>query len=226
MRKALILAVIIIVIVIIGVLIYQRLGQSKPAQPIIDQNKPNQPKEESMQKPLEEKSIVMVLAFRNFRDAEYFVPREVFESAGANIKTASNKKGIAIGADGGEVKIDLLVSELKPADFDAVVFVGGPGCLKALDNELSYKVVRDTISQGKILGSICISPVILARAGVLRGKKATVWSSPMQREGINILKKNGADYIPKSVVVDGNIVTGSGPKAAKEFAGTIIKLLK
>lgn len=168
---------------------------------------------------------VIIIAFRDFRDEEYFVPKEVLESAGIEVKTASNQKGVALGADGGEAKADLLVSEINPANFDAIVFTGGPGCLENLDNENSYRVARETVSQNKILASICISPVILAKAGVLNGKKATVWSSPMDRGPVRILKENGAIYQDESVVVDGKIITGNGPGAAKEFGQALVEAL-
>jgi len=172
---------------------------------------------------LSDKKAVIIIAFRGFRDEEYFVPKEILEKGGIEIKTASNQKGTAIGADGGEVEIDLLVSEINPAEFDAVVFVGGPGCLLNLDNENSYKVTQETVSQNKILAAICVSPAILAKAGVLQGKKATVWNSLMDKSAVKTLKENGAIYQDEVVVVDGKIITGNGPDAAKEFGEEIIK---
>ena len=172
------------------------------------------------------KKIAMVIAFKDFRDEEYFRPKEILEGAGIEVKTASDQKGKAIGADGGEVTVDLLVSEVNPAEFDGVVFVGGPGCLKHLDNEDSYRLAKQTLSEGKILAAICISPVILAKAGVLEGKKATVWSSPLEKKPIEVLKENGAIYQEESVVTDENIITANGPAAAQEFGQTILKLLK
>jgi len=169
--------------------------------------------------------VVMVTAFKDFRDEEYFAPKEVLEGAGIEVKTASNQKGLARGADGGETEVDLLVSEINPAEIDAVVFVGGPGCLDNLDNEDSYRIIKETVAQGKILASICISPVILAKAGVLQRKKATVWSSPMDKGPVKILEENGADYQEEPVVVDGKIITGNGPSAAKDFGEAIKKLL-
>jgi protease I len=171
------------------------------------------------------KKIVIIIAFKDFRDEEYFVPKQIFLAAGADVKTASNQRGIAVGADGGEVKIDLLVSKINISSFDAVVFIGGPGALKYLDNEDSYKIAKETISQGKVLAAICISPIILAKAGVLSGKKATVWSSPMDKGPIKILEENGAIYQDQPVVIDGKIITGAGPTAAEEFGVKIVELL-
>jgi protease I len=189
------------------------------------------------------KKVVMIIAFRDFKDEEYFVPKEILEKAGAEIKTASNsesasrrtkeekrlfsstKKGVAIGADGGEVKVDFLVSEINPAEFDVIVFIGGSGCLENLDNESSYRVAKATVLQGKVLASICISPVILAKAGVLKGKKATVWSSALDKSAIEILEENEAIYRAESVVQDGKIITASGPNAAKGFGEAIVEAL-
>lgn len=176
-------------------------------------------------KSLENKKVAIILAFKDFRDAEYFVPKEILEKFGANITTVSTQKGKARGADGGEVEVNLTLEELKPADFDGVVFIGGPGALKELNNEKSYSLIREIVSQNKVLGSICISPVILAKAGVLKGKKATVWNSVLDRGPIKILKENGATYVPEEVVIDGKIVTANGPDAAEEFGTKLVGVL-
>ncbi|XOB40523.1 MAG: DJ-1/PfpI family protein [Candidatus Nealsonbacteria bacterium] len=173
--------------------------------------------------PQDNKKAVIIISFRNFRDAEYFIPKEILEEAGVEIKTASNKIGLAIGSDGGEVNIDLLVSDINIGEFDAVVFIGGPGCLTSLDNEQSYNIAREAVSQNKLLASICISPVILAKAGVLEGKKATVWSSPMDKSAVKTLEEKGVLYQTEPVVVDGKIITANGPAAAKGFGQAIIE---
>ncbi len=171
------------------------------------------------------KKIAMLIAFRNFRDEEYFIPKSIFFRAGAKIITVSAEKGTAIGVEGGEARVDILLDDLRVSDFDAIVFIGGEGALKNLDNEKSYEIARKAIETGKILGAICISPVILANAGVLKGKKATVWSGPLNRGGIKLLKQEGAIYQDELIVVDGKIITGNGPLAAKKFAQTIIEAL-
>jgi len=217
MRKFLLPILIIAIIIIGGILIYKNLTKERTQISFSEKN--------TMPEILKGKKIVMVIAFRDFRDEEYFIPKEIFEAAGAEIKTASNEKGLAIGSGGGEASIDFLAEDINLANFDAVVFAGGSGCLKNLDNEVSYNLVKEAVSQNKVLGSICISPVILAKAGVLQGKKATVWSSPLDKFAVKILRNSGANYQSAPVVVDGKIITASGPSAAKEFAETIIKVL-
>ncbi len=168
--------------------------------------------------------IAIIIAFKGFKDAEYFVVKNILSDAGADILTVSSQKGVAIGSDGGDTKVED-ASEVKTEDFDAIVFIGGEGMGNNLDNKQFQEIAQDSLAKGKILGAICISPALLARAGVLKGKRATVWSAPLNKEAINILKENEAIYEDKDVVVDGKIVTGNGPMAADEFAKTILKLL-
>jgi len=175
---------------------------------------------------LQGKKIAMITAFREFRDEEYFIPRQTLESAGAEITTVSTLLGKAIGKLGGEAEVNLLLENLKVADYDAILFIGGPGAHKYIDDETCHQIARETVEADKVLGAICIAPGILAKAGVLEGKKATVWSSVMDKSAVKILKNSGAIFQSESVVVDGKIVTASGPVAAKEFAETIINLLK
>lgn len=200
----------------VGVLVYQNLKKGEKISF----------EEKTMPENLENKKIALIIAFKDFRDEEYFVPREVFEETGAEIKTVSTQMGKAIGADGGEAEVDLEIEDLKVSDFDAIVFIGGPGMVKNIDSQPHQRIAKETVAAGKILAAICISPAILAKSGVLSGKKATVWSSPMDKSAVKILQENGADYQEEPVVIDGKIVTASGPAAAEEFAKKIVELLK
>lgn len=172
--------------------------------------------------------ILFVIAKKDFRDVEYFTPKIILENAGYNVETASNGKAgeSAVGADGGKVRIDINLANADADYFDAVVFIGGPGALENLDNEESYRLIRETIAKNKLLAAICIAPVILAKAGVLRGKKATVWTSFSDKSAIKILENNGAEFVNEDVIEDGNIITANGPKAAEKFAKAIIGKIK
>jgi protease I len=178
-----------------------------------------------MSKPLEDRKIAIIIAFRDFRDEEYLIPRQILNSAGAEIKTVSTSLGIAIGRDGGEVKVNILLDEFKPSDFNAILFIGGPGAAKYIDDPLAHHIAREAGETDRVLGAICIAPAILARAGVLQGKEATVWSSLMDKSAIKILKEGRAKYLSDPVVVDGKIITANGPAAAREFAEAIIEAL-
>ena len=170
------------------------------------------------------KSLI-VIAFRNFQDMEYLVPKKILEDAGIETETISSKKGMAIGVFGETVLIDKTVSDIQIDDYDSLIFIGGGGCLSYLDNQDSYNIIKEAVEKNKVLAAICISPIILAKAGVLKGKKATVWNSPIDQFPVKELGKNKAIYQEEAVVVDGEIVTARGPEAAELFGQAIIRLL-
>lgn len=171
------------------------------------------------------KKIAIIIAFKDFRDEECFIPRSIFVGEGFNVKIASAEKGKALGSYGGLVDVDLQLSEIKVDDFEAIVFVGGSGASQYLDNEKAHQIAEQAIAQGKVLAAICIAPAILANAGVLNGKKATVWSSPMDKSLIKTLKAEGVDYQNQAVVIDDKIITANGPQAARKFAEAIVRAL-
>ena len=168
--------------------------------------------------------VSIIIASKDFRDEEYFITKEILESKEIIVKTFSDKKE-AIGKFGGEAKVDNLIENLKVNDFDAIVFVGGSGAIELLDNDVSYNICKSSIEEGKILAAICISPVILAKSGVLKNKKATVWSSNLDKSAIKILKENGALYEKGHVIIDQNIITGENAESVEEFSNALIKSL-
>lgn len=165
--------------------------------------------------------ILMIIASQNFRDEELLIPKKLFEREGYEVVIASTSLRPSKGMLGAVVTPQILIDKVKVGEFSAIVFVGGVGAQEYFNHPIAHKIAREAVSQGKVLAAICIAPRILAEAGVLKGKKATVWVS----EG-KVLEKKGAHYTGKSVEIDGNIITASGPQAAEEFAKSIIKLLK
>jgi len=178
-----------------------------------------------METGFQNKKIAMIIAFRDFRDEEYFIPKQILERAGVQIKTISTSLGQAIGKFGGDTDVDFILDKLQVGEYDAVLFVGGPGAAKHIDDSRFHEVAQEVIRQNILLGAICIAPAILAKAGVLAGKRATVWADSMDKSAVKILKEEGVRYQPDSVVIDGKIITANGPAVAKEFAEKIIELL-
>ncbi len=174
---------------------------------------------------LKNKKIAMIIAFQDFRDEEYFIPKSIFLTEGAQVITVSSKKGKAIGSYGGVIDVQATFDDLNIDETDALVFVGGSGAGKYIDDEACHQLANNIIDKEKVLGAICIAPAILARSGVLKGKKATVWSSQMDKSAVKILKEEGASYQTDAVIRDGNIVTANGPLAARRFAESIVKVL-
>lgn len=171
------------------------------------------------------KKIAMLIAQQEFRDEEYLIPKSIFQQQGIEVITVSIEKGQAIGVFGGTTEADFAFSDINAGSFDGIVFVGGSGAMRDMDNKEVYGIAKEAVAQNKVLGAICISPAILANAGVLKGKKATVWASNMDKSAVKMLESGGADYQTEKVVIDGKIVTANGPEAARRFAETTAGLL-
>ncbi|MEM2908707.1 MAG: DJ-1/PfpI family protein [Candidatus Bilamarchaeaceae archaeon] len=173
--------------------------------------------------------IVMVVAPTNFRDEECFIPKKHFETAGHEVTIVSTKRGTASGMLGGIVNVDKTLAEVSAADYDAVVFVGGSGTPLIRKEEEAIGLAQEAAAKGKVVAAICWAPTILAKAGVLKNKNATVWLGNDPEYGMEtnkVIEKFGGKYISEGVVVDGKIVTADGPSNAKQFAEAIAKLLR
>jgi protease I len=165
------------------------------------------------------KKVVMIVANNGFRDEEYEIPKNIFTKAGLTVVTAAKHSGVATGKLGLKINIDIIMDKLNVADYDAVLFVGGPGCYDYYDDAKAHEIAKQAYNNHKILGAICAAPGILANAGLLQGKKATMFADD------GTLAKSGATYTGADVEVDGKIVTATGPRTAKAWAETIIKML-
>lgn len=166
------------------------------------------------------KRILMVLAHDQYRDEEYEEPSRIFENEGAKVTVASSLPGEARGKLGGKATVDILLGEAKAEDYEAMVFVGGLGSSDYFHSPKALSLAREAFKAGKVVAAICIAPVILANAGLLKGKKATAFPSV---EGN--LKAQGANYTGNKVEREGNIITGSGPEAAVKFGKMIVAVL-
>lgn len=175
---------------------------------------------ESAMQSVKGKKAVMIIASNNFRDEELLKPREVLEKNGVAVTIASSSLKEATGMLGAKVKPDILFSTINVADYDTVIFVGGSGANEYWDNPTAHKIANDANNAKKIVGAICIAPVTLAKAGLLKNKQATTYSST-----INDIKSTGAKYTGADVERDGNIITASGPAAAQQFGEAIVKAL-
>ena len=162
----------------------------------------------------------MVVAAQGFRDEELFEPKEILERAGLEVKVASTNLSEAKGSQGAQIKPDILVQDINWKDFAAIVFIGGKGSIQYWDDPLAHRLIQEAYAGQRLVAAICIAPVTLARAGILKGKKATVWATEGEQ-----LKDKGADYTARQVEKDGNIITANGPSAARQFGEEILKAL-
>ncbi|MEM1574465.1 MAG: DJ-1/PfpI family protein [Nitrososphaerota archaeon] len=164
--------------------------------------------------------VVMIIAEKDFRDEELQKPKEILEKYGAKVVIASSTTNIATGMLGMKIKPDILINEINIEEYNAIIFIGGSGASQYWNDPIAHSIAKEAIKKDKILCAICIAPVTLANAGVLQGKKATVWPSEAEK-----IKNMGAIYTGASVEIDGKIITANGPAAAEEFGEAIAKAL-
>lgn len=167
-------------------------------------------------------AALVIIAKEGFQDTEYEGTIDGLRAAGYEVRLASTEAGDCVGKFGGIVTADLAMRDVNVDDFDRVAFIGGPGARVLKDDEDAKRIARETVSKNKVLGAICIAPTILARAGVLKGKRATVWNEDGEQS--KLLDEEGATYTGEDVTIDGLIVTGNGPAAAEEFGRTLAGL--
>ena len=142
-----------------------------------------------------------------FRDAGYAVTvasdePEVVEVCENTVRADQPAKNIPV---------DLHLAEVEVADYDAIVFIGGLGCQGQWHDEQAHRIAQEAVSQGKVLGAAGCASTILAYAGVLQGKAATVCSSsPPVKHGQDycaVLQSQGAVCSQEPITRDGRIVT-------------------
>lgn len=165
--------------------------------------------------------VLMIIASQRFRDEELLKPRRVLEEQGIKVTVASSSLETAAGMLGAKVKPDILLRDVKVEDYDAVVFIGGTGAQEYWNDALAHSIAKKAASLNKLLCAICIAPVTLANAGLLSGRKATVFSSEVGK-----IESRGANYTGVGVEIDGNIITADGPSSAEKFGVAIANALK
>lgn len=156
--------------------------------------------------------VLMIIAPDQFRDEEYAEPKRILEARGATVTTASKAPGRCRGKLGMTAEATLSLADARAEDYDAVVFVGGPGAEVYFDDPAAHALAREMRELGRVVAAICIAPSTLAHAGLLRGVRATAF--PTQKED---LIAHGAIWTGAPVEVQDAIITASGPDAASDF---------
>lgn len=167
------------------------------------------------------KRVLLIIAHKDFRDEELLETKNIIEGSGAVVTIGSTSTTPARGMFGAFVVPNITLDKVIVDNYDAIVFVGGIGSEVYFKNPTAHFIAREAFEKKKTLAAICIAPCILAHAGVLRGKRATVWNGKY----IAVLRNNGVEYTDESVTIDGKIITANGPNAAKEFGEAIVKAL-
>jgi len=166
-------------------------------------------------------SILLILPSMDFNEIEYTSVVRILGKAGINIFIASDSHSLCLGKDGLKVRPDVSFFNMHSGNFSGLVIIGGSGIKNYWDNTMLLSVVQKFYKSKKIVAAICSAPVILARAGILKGSEATCY--PADR---GELERLDITYRDLPSVVQKNIITARDSSAAPEFASVIENYLK
>ena len=135
---------------------------------------------------------------------------DIVSLSDADVITGSH--GIRVGAD----------RHFSETDFDSYDAVILPGGLRGTDvlkaDERVLALLQHMYAAGKLTAAICAAPTVLAKAGLLNGRRATCYPG---KESM----LDGADFSAETVVCDGTIITSRGAGTTIPFALSIIAYL-
>jgi cyclohexyl-isocyanide hydratase len=104
---------------------------------------------------------------------------------------------------------------------DVLVVPGGPGQTLAMEDRLLLSFLARQSARARWTASVCTGALLLAAAGVLRGRRATTHWLAMGE-----LERLGAIPSQERVVWDGNVVTGAGVSAGIDLALALVTALR
>ncbi|OGV57648.1 MAG: hypothetical protein A2283_02895 [Lentisphaerae bacterium RIFOXYA12_FULL_48_11] len=164
-------------------------------------------------------TTVLVPLADGVEEIEAVIPIDMFRRAGWMVVSAGMTGEIIRASRDVRLVADKLWKDIVPSSFDILLLPGGSKGTEFLAaSNAIIESVTNFFNEDKIVAAICAAPLILQKAGIMKGKKATC--HPAVRKDLNI-----PQYVEAPVVVDGKIVTSMGAGTAFEFSLTIIEMV-
>jgi len=171
-------------------------------------------------KPLANKRMLIFVA-DDYEDLELWYPKLRLEEAGASVTVAGPvARHVYHGKNGYPCEADAAIAEIRAADFDGVVIVGGWAPDKLRRDPKVLELVREFNAAGKLVASICHGPWINISAGIVKGVKMT--STPGIKDD---LTNAGAIWLDEPVVVDRHHISSRRPPDLPAFGEKIVEFL-
>jgi deglycase len=168
---------------------------------------------------LDGKKVLMVIPHTQFRDEEFFEPKKILEDEGAKVVVASTSVRTCRGMKGGTVQADLAIADAKAEEYAGLVLCGGSSVPDVFWNDKKLQELAVAMATaGKVIGAICLSTVVLAKAKLLADREATVYFLP---EALEELKAAGAKYVQETLLIHNNIILAEGPPDSQRFGQAI-----
>jgi protease I len=169
---------------------------------------------------------VAIITEHGFEEVELTSPKKALEEAGAEVDIVSPQPKSVKAWDHDhwsiEVKVNVLIADAKPEDYDALVIPGGvmnPDKMRM--NAKCVEFAQRFLQEGKPVAAICHGPQLLIETGLLNGR--TMTSYPSLRTD---LQNAGVEWVDKEVVVDNGLVTSRTPKDLEAFNKKVIEEIR
>jgi cyclohexyl-isocyanide hydratase len=161
-------------------------------------------------------ATVVFALYPRVTQLDFTGPFEIFARLpGARCVLASTDGG-TIQADGG-ITFSNVVRLADVAQCMLLCVPGGFGTVAAMDDQAYLAELRRLGAQARFVTSVCTGSLLLAAAGLLRGKRAAChWA---WRE---LLAEFGVTPDAGRIVRDGNVVTGGGVTAGIDMALSVM----
>ncbi|WAL66257.1 type 1 glutamine amidotransferase [Amycolatopsis cynarae] len=167
--------------------------------------------------------VAFLVAPEGVEQVELTKPWSAVEEAGGRPELVSTKSGHIQAFNhldkGDTFRVDKVVGEVSPDDYDALVLPGGvanPDFLRTVPEAVRF--AGAFFRQEKPVAAICHASWTLVEADVVRGRRMTSW--PSLRTD---LRNAGADWVDQEVVVDNGFVTSRNPRDLPAFCGKLVE---
>nr|QGT50410.1 4-methyl-5(B-hydroxyethyl)-thiazole monophosphate biosynthesis protein [uncultured Helicobacter sp.] len=163
------------------------------------------------------KNILVPIA-QGFEEIELVSIIDTLRRAGLNVIVASlDSQKLVRGGHQIFIQADMVLSEVDISSLGAIVLAGGlEGMQNLAASSKIIEIIQTLDSQKSLVCAICASPIVLNKAGVLKGDFTCY---PGCEENIK------AHRLEAAVVKNENIITSAGPATGILFALEIIKEL-
>lgn len=162
----------------------------------------------------------LILLATGFEETEAVTIIDVLRRANVVVTSASLGEPLVEGAHAIKVMADTVLAKVKDRLFDVVILPGGMGGTnKLLASDEVAGLLQGHAQQGRIVSAICAAPLVIEKAGLLTGKRATIYP------GLGDKLVSAVEVSADSVVEDGKVITSKGPATAMEFALHLVALL-
>jgi len=163
----------------------------------------------------------LIISADNFEDSELLVPYYRLQEEGIQVDVASVAKGTITGKHGYSVEVNKSLAEIDPDEYDALILPGGKAPSIIRREKKALWIAENFFARQRPVSAICHGPQTLISAGLIKGKHATCYKSVAAE-----LKRAGALYEDKEVVIDGNLVTSRQPADLPAFMRETMKKIR